>query len=38
VQMMGALGAMQTAGHDQQYGTGSIVPALANNARTRHPA
>jgi hypothetical protein len=37
VQVMGAAAAMQTAGHDQQYGTGSIVPALAESARTGHP-
>jgi RHS repeat-associated protein len=28
---------MQAAGHDKPHGTGSIVPALAKNARTGHP-
>jgi hypothetical protein len=28
---------MQAAGHDKPYGIGSIVPALAKNARTGHP-
>jgi hypothetical protein len=28
---------MQAAGHDEQHGTGGIVPALAKNARTGHP-
>jgi hypothetical protein len=37
VQVMGAVGAMQAAGQDKQYGTGSIVPALAKSARTGHP-
>jgi hypothetical protein len=37
VQVMSAVGAMQAAGHDKQHGTGSIVPALAKNARTGHP-
>ena len=36
VQVMSAIGAMQTAGH-QAHGTSSIVPALAKNARTGHP-
>jgi hypothetical protein len=38
VQVMSAVGAMQAAGHDKQHGTGRIVPALANNARTGHPS
>jgi hypothetical protein len=37
VQMMSAVGAMQADGHDKQYPTSSIVPALAKNARTGHP-
>jgi len=37
VQMMGAVSAMQTAGHDDPHGTSSIVPALAKSARTGHP-
>jgi RHS repeat-associated protein len=37
VQVMSAVGTMQAAGHDKQHGTSSIVPALANNARTGHP-
>jgi hypothetical protein len=34
---MSAVGAMQPTGHDKPHGTGSIVPALAKNARTGHP-
>jgi len=34
---MRAVSAMQAAGHDRPHGTGSIVPALAKNARTGHP-
>jgi hypothetical protein len=34
---MSAVTAMQAAGHDKPYGTGSIVPTLAKNARTGHP-
>jgi RHS repeat-associated protein len=34
---MSAVGPMQAAGHDKPHGTGSIVPALAKNARTGHP-
>jgi len=37
VQVMSAVSAVQAAGHDTPYGTGSIVPALAKNARTGHP-
>jgi hypothetical protein len=37
VQVMRAVTAMQTAGHDKPHDTGSIVPALAKNARTGHP-
>ncbi len=37
VQRMSAVSAMQTAGHDKAYGIGSIVPALAKNARAGHP-
>ncbi len=37
VQGMSSISAMQAAGHDQQNGTGSIVPALAKNARTGQP-
>ena len=37
VQVMSAVGAMQAAGHDKLYGTGSIVPALAKSARAGHP-
>jgi hypothetical protein len=37
VQMMSAVGAMRAAGHDQPHSTGSIVPALAKNARAGHP-
>src|ERR1700739_4558575 len=37
VQLMSAVSAMQAAGHSKSYGTGSIVPALAKNARTGHP-
>ena len=37
VQMMSPIRAMQAAGHDNAHRTGSIVPALANNARTGHP-
>jgi hypothetical protein len=37
VQVMSSVGAMQAAGHDQQYRTSSIVPALAKSARTGHP-
>ena len=37
VQVMSAVGPMQAAGHDKPHGTGSIVPALAKNARTGHP-
>ncbi len=37
VQVMRAVGAMQAAGHDKPHRTGSIVPALAKNARTGHP-
>jgi uncharacterized Zn-binding protein involved in type VI secretion len=37
VQVISAVGAMQAAGHDKPHGTGSIVPALAKNARTGHP-
>jgi hypothetical protein len=37
VQVMRAAGAMQTAGHDKYQGIGSIVPALAKNARAGHP-
>jgi TPR repeat protein len=37
VQVVSAVGAMQAAGHDKQHGIGSIVPALAQNARTGHP-
>jgi len=33
VQVMSAVGAMQSAGPDRPHGTGSIVPALAKNAR-----
>jgi hypothetical protein len=38
VQVMCTVSAMQSAGHDHTYGIGSIVPALATNARTGHPA
>jgi hypothetical protein len=34
---MRIVGAMQTAGHDKSHGIGSIVPALAKNARAGHP-
>ncbi len=37
VQVMRAVGAMQAAGHDKSHSIGSIVPALAKNARTGHP-
>ena len=37
MQMMSAVSAMQSAGHDKPHGTGSIVPALAQNARAGHP-
>jgi hypothetical protein len=37
VQVLRAAGAMQTAGHDKYQGIGSIVPALAKNARAGHP-
>jgi hypothetical protein len=37
VQVMSAVGAMQAAGHNKLHGTGSIVPALAKNARAGHP-
>jgi hypothetical protein len=37
VQVMSAVTAMQAAGHDEPYGTGRIVPALAKDARTGHP-
>ncbi len=37
VQVMSAVSAMQSAGHDQPHGTGSVVPALAQNARAGHP-
>jgi hypothetical protein len=37
VQVMSAIGAMQAAGHNKPHGTGSIVPALAKNARAGHP-
>jgi hypothetical protein len=37
VQVMSAVGPMQAAGHNKPHGTGSIVPALAKNARTGHP-
>jgi len=37
VQVMSAVSAMQAAGHSKSYGTGSIVPTLAKNARTGHP-
>jgi len=37
VQVMSAVGAMQSAGPDRPHGTGSIVPALAKNARTGNP-
>ena len=37
MQVMSAVGAMQSAGHNKPHGTGSIVPALAKNARTGHP-
>jgi len=36
VQVMRAVTAMQSAGH-KAHGIGSIVPALAQNARTGHP-
>jgi hypothetical protein len=44
VQVMSAVGAVQSAGHDKQYGIDSIVPApstssgqaLAKSARTGH--
>jgi hypothetical protein len=35
--VMSPIGAMQAARHDKQHSTGSIVPALAQNARTGHP-
>jgi Domain of unknown function (DUF4329) len=38
VQVMSAVTAMQAAGHDEPYGTGRIVPALAKDARTGHPS
>jgi hypothetical protein len=37
VQIMRSISAMQASGHVQQNGTGSIVPALAKNARTGQP-
>ena len=45
MQVMSAVTAMQSAGHDKSHGTGSIVPApsagsgqaLAKNARAGHP-
>jgi hypothetical protein len=37
VQVMSAVGAMQSAGHDKAHDIGSIAPALAKNARTGHP-
>jgi len=37
VQVMGAVTAMQSCRHDQAHTTGSIVPALAKNARAGHP-
>lgn len=37
VQVMSAVSAMQSARHNQPHGTGSIVPALAQNARAGHP-
>jgi len=36
VQVMGTVTAMQAAGH-KSHGIGSIVPALAQNARAGHP-
>jgi hypothetical protein len=37
VQVMSAVCAMQTAGHDKSHTIGSIVPALAKSARAGHP-
>jgi hypothetical protein len=37
VQVMNAVSALQPAGPVQPHPTGSIVPALAKNARTGHP-
>ena len=37
MQVMSAISAMQTAGHDKSHGTSSIVPALAKSARAGHP-
>src|ERR1700692_4859915 len=37
VQVVSAVGAVQAGGHGQFYGIGSIVPALAQNARAGHP-
>jgi hypothetical protein len=35
--VVSAVGAMQGVGNNKQHGIGSIVPALAQNARTGHP-
>ena len=37
VQVVGAVTAMQTAGHDTLMVQASLLPALAKNARTGHP-
>jgi hypothetical protein len=37
VQVMCTISATQSTGHDKAYAIGSIVPALAKNARTGHP-